>query len=148
MWRLLLGVVFLALVMRPQPVAAQDGCPGDAYTPEDTARVLVGEFLPNGQWDLAYEVLHPEAQFRVPFFAFANARQASAVVRPILDVEVGPARWFPSWTWGMTGVQFTAMAEVPVRVMRGAGFAAVPSVQRIPLVQVGECWRWVPPQLP
>jgi len=148
MWRLLLGVVLLALVARPQVVAADEGCPGDAYTPEDTASALFGQFLVNGQWDLAYEVLHPEAQLRVPMFAFAAARQAGAVMGPILDVEVGPARWYPGWTWGWTGLNFTTMAEVPVRFTRGFGPAAVPSYEVVPLVQVGDCWRWVPPALP
>ena len=148
MWRLLLGAALLGLALLPPPAAAQEGCPaGDATTPEDTASVLVADFLANGEWDQAYEVLHPEAQLRVPRQVFAAARQARAIVAPLLDVEVFPARVHPSWTWGFTGGGFTQVAEVPVRVSRATPIGAPPTVQIIPLVKVGDCWRWLPPNL-
>jgi hypothetical protein len=134
------------LMGRPLPVAAQDeGCPD---TPEDTASQLVGEYLASGQWDLAYDMLHPEAQLRVPRQVFAAARQANAMAAPILDLEVFPARMSPGWTWGVTGVRFTDVAEVPVRVSRGAVVGAIPAVEIIPLVRVNDCWRWLPARLP
>ena len=52
------------------------------------------------------------------------------------------------WTWGVTGVRFTGVAEVPVRVSRGVIIGEVPAVEIIPLVKVGDCWRWLPPRLP
>ena len=146
MWRALIGVALLGLAARPLPAVAQDeGCPD---SPEDTARVLVADYLAGGQWDMAYEVLHPEAQLRVPRQVFAAARQGTAIASPILDVDVFPANVHPGWTWGVTGVRFTGVAEVPVRVARGAGFATVSNVEMIPLVRVGDCWRWLPPSLP
>jgi hypothetical protein len=127
-------------------VAAQDeGCPD---TPEDTASELIGDFLASGQWDMAYEVLHPEAQLRVPRQVFAAARRAQAWGAPVLDVEVFPANVHPGWTWGVTGARFTAVSEVPVRVARAAPLGSVSAVEMVPLVRVGDCWRWLPPQLP
>jgi hypothetical protein len=147
MGRILLGALLsLALLAGPRPAAAQDECPGE---PEDMASVLVAQYLAGGQWDLAYEVLHPEAQVRVPRQVFAGARQAAAMAAPVLDVEVFPARWAPGWTWGVTGVRFTEVAEVPVRVTRGAFLGAMPpTIEVIPLVRFGDCWRWLPPVLP
>jgi len=142
MWRLIVVGALLALAMRPLPAAAQDGCPGD--TPEDTASVLFGEYLASGQWDLAYQVLHPEAQIRIPGPIFAGAQQARAAFGPILDVEVFPARTSPGWTWGITGVRFTGVAEVPVRFARARGPGVVPELEVVPLVLVGNCWRWLP----
>jgi hypothetical protein len=146
MWRVLVALALVGLMGRPLPVAAQDeGCPD---TPEDTASQLVGEYLASGQWDLAYDMLHPEAQLRVPRQVFAAARQANAMAAPILDLEVFPARMSPGWTWGVTGVRFTDVAEVPVRVSRGAVVGAIPAVEIIPLVRVNDCWRWLPARLP
>ncbi|HLH22473.1 MAG TPA: hypothetical protein VK066_08110 [Chloroflexota bacterium] len=146
MWRMLVALALVGLMGRPAAVAAQDeGCPD---TPEDTASELVGEYLAGGQWDLAYDVLHPEAQLRVPRQVFAAARQAQAIAAPILDVEVFPADVHPAWTWGVTGTGFTAVSEVPVRVARGAPLGTVSDVEMIPLVRVGDCWRWLPPRLP
>jgi hypothetical protein len=147
MWRALLALALLGLLGRPLPVAAQDdeGCPD---TPEDTASELIGDFLASGQWDQAYEVLHPEAQIRVPRQVFAAARQAQAVSAPVLDIEVFPANVHPGWTWGITGTRFSAVSEVPVRVARGAPMGSVSSVEMVPLVRVGGCWRWLPPRLP
>ena len=148
MRRLAIGLALLGLVAAPVPSAAQEECTGGATTPEDTASLLVGEYLAGGQWDLAYEVLHPEAQLRVLRQAFAAARQTEAIVGPLLDVEVFPARIARGWTWGITGVRFTEVSEVPVRVTRGALVATVPTVQIIPFARVGDCWRWLPPRLP
>jgi hypothetical protein len=148
MWRLLIGLALLGLAFRPLPATAQEGCPAEASTPEDTASVLFAEYLANGHWDLAYEVLHPEAQLRVLRQAFAAARQARAVTGPLLDVEVFPARVSPGWVWGITGVRFTGVAEVPVRFVRGVVLGTVPTVEIVPLVRVGDCWRWLPPVLP
>ncbi len=149
MWRLMLAGVLLALLLSPPPSAAQEGCPADeASSPEDTVSVLVGEFLANGEWDRAYEVLHPEAQLRVPRQVFATARQADAIRAPLLDVEVFPARIRPTWTWGVTGRGFTRVAEVPVRISRATPLGTPPNVQIIPLVQLNACWRWLPPALP
>ena len=149
MWRLLLAGALLGLLLQPLRAVAQDECPaGDATTPEDTTSVLVGEFLANGEWDRAYEVLHPEAQLRVPRQVFAVARQTDAIRAPLLDVEVFPARIRPTWTWGVTGGGFTRVAEVPVRVSRATPIGTPPTVQIIPLVQRDGCWRWLPPTLP
>jgi len=149
MWRVLLGIILLGTTLAPLTARAQDECPaGDATTPEDTASVLIGEFLANGHWDLAYEELHPEAQLRVPRQVFAAARQASAFRAPIVDLEVFPARVSPRWTWGVTGGGFTNVAEVPVRVSRATPLGAPPVVQIVPLVQLGACWRWLPTVLP
>lgn len=146
MWRVLVALALVVLVGRPIPVAAQEeGCPD---TPEDTASQLVGEYLASGQWDLAYDVLHPEAQLRVPRQVFAAARQANAVAAPILDLEVFPARMSLGWTWGVTGVRFADVAEVPVRVSRGIVVGAVPAVEIIPLIRLNDCWRWLPTRLP
>jgi hypothetical protein len=147
MWRFVGIMALLGALAHPYPAAAQDedGCP---ETPEDTASQLVGEFLAGGQWDLAYNVLHPEAQLRVPRQVFAGARQANAIAAPVLDVEVFPARSAPGWTWGVTGVRFTNVAEVPVRVSRGIVVGAVPAVEIIPLIRLDGCWRWLPPRLP
>jgi hypothetical protein len=147
MWRMLVALARVGLLAAPRPAAAQDeGCPD---TPEDTASQLVGDYLASGQWDLAYNVLHPEAQLRVPRQVFAAARQANAIGAPVLDVEVFPARMSVGWTWGITGVRFTNVAEVPVRVSRGSFVVGtVPAVEIIPLVRLGDCWRWLPPTLP
>ena len=146
MWRALISLALLSLAVRPLPAAAQDeGCPDTA---EDTASQLVGEYLAGGQWDLAYNVLHPEAQLRVPRQVFTAARQANAIAAPVLDVEVFPGRRSVTWTWGVTGVGFTNVAEVPIRVSRGIVVGPVPAVEIIPLVLVGDCWRWLPPSLP
>jgi hypothetical protein len=41
------------------------------------------------------------------------------------------------------------VAEVPVRVTRGAFLGAMPpTIEVIPLVRFGDCWRWLPPVLP
>jgi hypothetical protein len=45
-------------------------------------------------------------------------------------------------------VRFTDVAEVPVRVSRGAVVGAIPAVEIIPLVRVNDCWRWLPARLP
>ncbi len=149
MWRMLLGIALLGLALRPPLARAQDQCPADdATTPEDTASVLVGDFLANGEWDRAYEVLHPEAQLRVPRQVWAAARQAAAIAAPVADVEVFPARTHPGWTWGITGTSFTDVAEVPVRVTHATPISTPPRVEIIPLVKVGDCWRWLPQQLP
>jgi hypothetical protein len=146
MWRMLVALALVGVLAVPRAAAAQDeGCPD---TPEDTASQLVGEYLASGQWDLAYDMLHPEAQLRVPRQVFAAARQANAMAAPILDLEVFPARMSPGWTWGVTGVRFTDVAEVPVRVSRGAVVGAIPAVEIIPLVRVNDCWRWLPARLP
>jgi len=142
MWRLIVVGALLALAMRPLPAAAQDGCPGD--TPEDTASVLFGEYLASGQWYLPYQPLPPESQTRIPGPIFAGAQQARAAFGPILDVEVFPARMAPGWTWGITGVRFTGVAEVPVRFARARGPGVVPELEVVPLVLVGSCWRWLP----
>src|SRR5438067_7840106 len=110
MWRLLIGVVVLALALHPLPAAAQEECAEGATTPEETASVLFGEYLASGQWDLAYQVLHPEAQLRLPFFRFATVRQVGSAFTPLIDVEVFPARVSPGWTWGLTGMRFTNVA--------------------------------------
>ena len=146
-------LVVLGLLLSPLPTWAQDEdegppCPGRVDTPEETASVLFSEFLANGQWDEAYAVLHPEAQLRVPRQIFSGARQARAITEPVLDVEVFPARIAPARTWGVTGVRFTDVAEVPVRFVRARGFNAVPVLEMVPLVRVGPCWRWLPPVLP
>lgn len=149
MGRALTGMVLCALLLGPRPAAAQEGCPAEASTPEETASVLVAEYLAGGQWDMAYDVLHPEAQLRVPRQVFAGARQAAAIAAPVLDVEVFPARMSVGWTWGVTGVRFANVAEVPVRVIRGAFIGATPPiVEIIPLVSFQGCWRWLPPVLP
>jgi hypothetical protein len=146
MWRLVAILVAVSILAQAHPAVAQDdGCPD---TPEDTASELIGDFLASGQWDQAYEVLHPEAQLRVPRQVFAAARQAQAVGAPILDVEVFPANVHPGWTWGITGGRFTAVSEVPVRVARGAPLGSVSAVEMVPLIRVGGCWRWLPPRLP
>ncbi len=148
MWRVLIGLALLGLAVRPLPAAAQDeeGCPDN---PEDTASQLVGEYLASGQWDLAYNVLHPEAQIRVQRQVFAAARQRNAMAAPVLDVEVFPGRGSMGWTWGVTGVRFANVAEIPVRVSRGSMIVgSIPAVEIIPLVLVGDCWRWLPPSLP
>jgi hypothetical protein len=146
MRRLLVGVMLCALLLGPRPAMAQDECPGD---PEDAASLLVAGYLAGGQWDLAYEMLHPEAQLRVPRQVFAGARQGAAMAAPVLDVEVFPGRVSPGWTWGVTGVRFTNVAEVPVRVTRGAFIGAMPpTLEVIPLVRFGDCWRWLPAVLP
>ena len=144
MWRLLFSAVFLAAIVWARPAAAQEECAGGAMTPEDTASVLFGEYLASGQWDMAYEVLHPEAQARVAYPVFASVRQAGAAFTPLVDVEVFPARVVPGWTWGLTGLRFTNVAEVPVRFVRGTVVGTLPTVEVVPLVQVGACWRWLP----
>ncbi|HEY7067595.1 MAG TPA: hypothetical protein VII06_39425 [Chloroflexota bacterium] len=145
MWRAILALALLGLFGRPLPVAAQDeGCPD---TPEDTASQLADN-LANGQWDLAYNVLHPDAQVRVPRQVFAAARQAEAVASPMLDVEVLNANEHPAWTWGVTGAHFSAVAEVPVRVARGTPLGSLSSVRMMSFVRVGDCWRWLPASLP
>ena len=144
MWRLLLSVSLLATMLWPRPAAAQDECPAAATTPEETVSTLFGEYLANGQWDLAYEVLHPEAQLRLAYPVFASVRQADAAFTPLVDVEVFPARVAPGWTWGLTGLSFTNVAEVPVRFVRGTVAGTLPTIEVVPLVHVGDCWRWLP----
>jgi hypothetical protein len=146
MWRLLLGAVLLALTLPPHTATAQDECPGGATTPEDTASVLFGDFLANGQWDNAYEVLHPDAQLRMGEAMFAQTRMINAAFTPLLDVEVFPARVMPVFTWSFTGARFTNVAEVPVRFVRGTMVGTVPTVEIVPLVKLGDCWRWLPPR--
>jgi hypothetical protein len=150
MWRAFLGILLaIGALGGARPAAAQDECPAVGDTPEDAASTLVAGYLAGGQWDMAYDVLHPEAQLRVPRQVFAGARQGAAMAAPVLDVEVFPARTSVGWTWGVTGVRFTNVAEVPVRVTRGAFLGAMPPVvEVIPLVNFQGCWRWLPPVLP
>ncbi len=149
MWRALVGGVLCAALLGARAVGAQDECPAPGDGPEDVASVLVSEYLAGGQWDQAYDVLHPEAQLRVLRPVFASARQANAMAAPVIDVEVFPARMSLGWTWGVTGVRFANVAEVPVRVTRGAFIGAMPPViEIIPLVSFQGCWRWLPPALP
>jgi hypothetical protein len=148
MWRILLALVLVGLWQHPAPVAAQSDCLGEAVSPEDAASVLFAEYLAGGQWELAYEMLHPDAQLRVLRQAFSAARQARSRVGPLLDVEVFPARTAPAWVWGVSGGRFTDVAEVPVRFVHGRGFFVQPTVEIVPLVRVNGCWRWLPPTLP
>jgi hypothetical protein len=146
MWRILLGAVLLALTLPPHTAAAQDECPGGATTPEETASVLFGDYLASGQWDMAYDILHPAAQLRYGSAGFAMSRMVNAAFTPLVDVEVFPARVMPVWTWTFNGARFSGVAEVPVRFVRGTMMGTVPSLEIVPLVKVGDCWRWLPPR--
>ena len=149
MYGFLVGLaVLLAIVTWPSAASAQEECLGGAETPEDAASVLFADLLANGQWDHAYEMLHPEAQLRVVRQAFAAARQARAVTGPLLDVEVFPSRSNAGYVWGVTGVRYADVAEVPVRFVRGRGFGVVPTIEMVPLIRFEGCWRWLPPQVP
>jgi hypothetical protein len=145
MWRLAIVGALLAVAVGPGMAAGQEGCPAEASSPEETASILFAEYLAGGAWDSAYEVLHPEAQLRILRPAFAAMHQTRAVVGPLLDVEVFPARVSPGWTWGVTGLRFTNVAEVPVRFVRGVGFGIAPTIEMVPLVLLNGCWRWLPP---
>jgi len=144
MWRLLVGGIVIAVMLWPRPAAAQEECPVDAATPEETAGVLYGQYLAGGQWDMAYDTLHPEAQIRLAFPVFASMAQTEAVLGPLVDVQVLPAQASPGWTWGLTGLRFTNVAEVPVRYTVGTPAGPVTTAKVVALAQVGNCWRWLP----
>ena len=114
-------------------------------TPEDTASVLYGQYLASGQWDLAYEVMHPEAQARLAYPMWASMARTEAAFMPLVDVQVFPAQVSPGWTWGLTGLNFSNVAEVPVQYTQQTAAGPMPMSKMIALVQVGDCWRWLPP---